>query len=264
MSKNCPVCGNKSNDSVKFCMSCGFSFPKEEDDNATVAVNMGSNTAQAQMPQNVSAQPQWQPPQGAPVQNQWQAPQGAPVQNQWQVPQGAPAQNQWQAPQGAPAQNQWQAPQEAPKQALGMGWFKFLIYFALFAGAILNFASGINMLTGNIYGADAKEIYNFYGDGLKTLDVVVGILCIAVAGFGVFTRFRLSGFYKNAIIVLIVFYSAVTVVNLIYIIGIYAVLPDFVTRQVDVTSYSTQIGTSIGMGVANYMYFNKRKELFVN
>ena len=60
-----------------------------------------------------------------------------------------------------------------------MGWHKFLIYFGLWAGAIINAIFGINYITGITYqseGLDSTQIDNLYRniDGLKAADVIYG------------------------------------------------------------------------------------------
>ena len=74
-----------------------------------------------------------------------------------------------------------------------MRWFKFLIYFSLFAGALLNLGNAVIYLTGSGYDGKADLVWAFF-DGLKGLDTFMGIACILIAIFQVFTRFKLSSF----------------------------------------------------------------------
>ena len=61
---------------------------------------------------------------------------------------------------------------------LGMKWYKFLIYFALFAGAFVNFIYGINYISGGIYVVEtnglttADTVYKLYGVGLQVVDIL--------------------------------------------------------------------------------------------
>ena len=77
--------------------------------------------------------------------------------------------------------SQVSAPVAEPTAQFGMKWYKFLIYFALFLGAVVNFINGVNYLTGNIYfvqsggEATAEMIYAFFGSSLKTIDIIFGI-----------------------------------------------------------------------------------------
>lgn len=149
-----------------------------------------------------------------------------------------------------------------PENAIqpSMKWYKFLIYFALFAGAVANVITGLTHITGSVYnddGVTADMVYAVF-TGLKTIDVIFGILLFAVAGFTIYTRFRLAKFKANAPMCLYIIYGANAVISLVYCIAVYAV------TKVN-TIESGNIGSIAGAAVAiviNYTYFNKRKMLF--
>lgn len=44
-----------------------------------------------------------------------------------------------------------------------MKWYKFVIYFQLFAAAVFNVGAGIIFFTGSHYGLDSFELKLFYG-----------------------------------------------------------------------------------------------------
>lgn len=152
------------------------------------------------------------------------------------------------------------APQSA---ALGMGWFKFLIYFALFAGAVLNAYTAIQMLTGSMYGEYKEAVYLVYKD-LKSVDTIIGAATLALAAFGFYTRFRLSGFHINGPKMLTYTYVLSAVVGAAYFIGISSVLPEEVMELVDTTQMLSSAVVSFVMIFVNKAYFDKRKHLFVN
>ena len=143
-----------------------------------------------------------------------------------------------------------------------MKWFKFIIYFGLFAGALVNFLSGFSLLTGSIYEGDAELVYAFF-DELESIDTLVGIALIALAAFGVFVRFRLSGFYQNGPALLNATYIAAIVISIVYLMGVSSVLGDF-AEGMDFSSYISSVVSSIAMVIINTIYFKKRKHLFVN
>ena len=151
----------------------------------------------------------------------------------------------------------------AAKPALPMGWYKFLIYFALFAGAILNVISGVSMLTGTQYaqyGVNAQTIYRFY-NGLEGLDMLMGVLFVVLAVLGIVTRFQLAGYKKSGPMLLVALYGANAVVSLIYVIGFSSIVgSDLLGFSSDFSS----IAVSVAMAFANYKYFKKRGHLFVN
>ena len=90
-----------------------------------------------------------------------------------------PGSNQYPVNQQYPMNNQY-----VPGNQYPMKWYKFLIYFALFAGAVLNAISGIQMLTGAHYGGVADYVYAIF-DGLQIVDVLMGLATLALAGFGI-------------------------------------------------------------------------------
>lgn len=171
--------------------------------------------------------------------------------------------------------SQQETAQEYPQQAeypkepvgpqapeLGMKWFKFLIWFSLFFGALLNLGEGIMALTGGHYamaGGDPAFIYDYYGNGLRACDMLYGIVIIVLAAFMVYTRFRLSRFRKNGPTCLYVVYAAVAACSLIYILLASAVVGESLLDSSTVTS----IVTSCIMIAVNVTYFNKRKHMFI-
>lgn len=144
----------------------------------------------------------------------------------------------------------------------GMGWFKFLIYFALFFGAFVNLMTGISFLTGSIYGGDAEWVYAVY-DGLQSLDMILGCVLICIAAFGVFVRFRLSGYYRNGPAMLMGLYGGVVLFDLVYIVGVGMILPEYVMEEIDFTSTYSAMITGVIMIFVNRVYFKKREHLFV-
>lgn len=147
-----------------------------------------------------------------------------------------------------------------------MKWFKFLIYFSLWAGAVLNVINGIQMLTGTQYG-DAYTVSLVYAtyDGLKEIDCIVGFLYLVLAVFAIYTRFRLAGFHENGPKMLMVMYAASAAIAVFYHIGTYIVLPADVVGSLEYV-VGQIVGGIIGAVVAiivNHIYFKKRQHLFV-
>ena len=71
-----------------------------------------------------------------------------------------------------------------------MNWYKFVIYFALFASAVLNGITGIMHLTGGYWsaqGVEAEWIYAVFS-GLQVVDIFVGIASLVLAAFAIVTR----------------------------------------------------------------------------
>ena len=149
------------------------------------------------------------------------------------------------------------------QNVLPMKWYKFLIYFALIAGAIVNFATGITMVTGSVYevqsGVSADTVYSMY-DGLKTIDVIYGLALFAVAILGFVTRSKLANYKADGPKFVYMVYGISAVVVLLYNIFVGAVTGLNVFNASVVTSFIVQLV----MIWANMKYFGKRAHLFVN
>lgn len=158
-------------------------------------------------------------------------------------------------------------PMQPPVQAYPMAWFKFLIYFAIIAGAIINCIGGILSFTGAQYGSalEAKLVYAVF-PSLKTLDIFFAIACIALAVFGFYVRSRLAKFCANGPKMVLALYAASGIISFVYCIAAAGILSDALvldTSELILEGVMTLI-VSIVMIIINRVYFNKRKALFVN
>lgn len=157
-----------------------------------------------------------------------------------------------------------------------MKWYKFLIYFDLIAGFILNIIGGLGRVTGfYLYGVYGEDYYYYLeaiakeSPAFRWADVVFGLLTIGIAFLMIITRYRLNNYMKSGPLFLYLTYLSVIVVNILAFI-IYGVLIsrmsggfkyDFAMLRVYqiVNSITTLI-----ILICNIVYFRKRKELFVN
>lgn len=141
-----------------------------------------------------------------------------------------------------------------------MNWYKFLIYFALFASALLNVISGIMTMVGSQYQGLADYVYLYFGGGLKALDIIMGIIQIAIAALAILTRFSLAKFEAKGPKLVMLLYLVNAVVSLFYVVVASAI------TGMNLFDASTIISiiVSIAMLVANRVYFTKRQSLFVN
>ena len=156
-----------------------------------------------------------------------------------------------------------------PAKNYRMAWFKFIIYFQLFANAVvmvLNAASGI---FGLAYGDSAGIIYAVC-PMLKAVDVTYGILCLAFAVTAVLIRQRLAHYRKNAPVLYLSFVGVVMASGLIYTFAALAALGTISASVMETGAAgiaANVLGAVVGAAVffpLNYVYFNKRKELFIN
>ncbi len=133
--------------------------------------------------------------------------------------------------------------------------------------SILTFDSifGFNYITGGIYAVQtnaqvtAETVYSYYGGGLKALDIFYGIIMLAIAGFGIFARFRLTKYKADGPKCIYIIYVAGAALSIIYNIALFAVTG---LNEIFSVSSITSIITSALFVFLNYKYFTKRKDLF--
>ena len=168
----CGNCGNQVQDGQLTCPFCGAYI------GAGAQVNQQQNMYNQQGTYNQAPQQN--------MYNQQETYNQAPQQNMY---------NQQETYNQAPQQG---VQQYAAQPALGMKWFKFVIYFQLFVAAISGFWNGWRLMSGSIYGLDADDltyVYNYF-PGLKGVDTIIGICFIALGIFALVTRFILADFKK--------------------------------------------------------------------
>ena len=158
-----------------------------------------------------------------------------------------------------------------PQSDLGMNWYKFIIWFWLFAAALMEFGAAITLFTGGLYGGYASYAYAFLG-GLRALDMIFAVAFIALAVMALFVRQQLAGFKRGAPRLLYAFIAISCVASLIYLWGLMSIISSFasswglsfpVSSSLTIsTTLSVIIGCAIWL-VPNYIYFTKREHLFV-
>ena len=146
-------------------------------------------------------------------------------------------------------------------------WFKFLIYFALFFGAFYNFVMGMNYIMGTIYFTQtngqvtADMVYVTYGNTLKMLDIFYGIVLLVIAALGIVCRFKLAKYKKDGPKFVYLLYIAALLSSVIYTIGVAIITK--ASGTINLAFISGIIVQCIYL-YANYKYFARRSELFIN
>ena len=147
-----------------------------------------------------------------------------------------------------------------------MKWFKFIIYFQLFANAVLNLLLSIPFFTGAIYGSETELTYRLIPD-LKTADMIYASLMVIAAVFAIIVRFRLSGFHKDGPSLYYAVLAAQIGIVIFYMIASKAAIDKSILAnyiKIDYSSVYSSMFTNIAMIICNVTYFSKRKHLFVN
>lgn len=146
-----------------------------------------------------------------------------------------------------------------------MKWYKFLIYFGLFFGAFSNFVLGVCYLTGGIYSlqsggqVSSSTVYAMY-EGLKPFDIIYGLMLLAIAGYAIYTRYRLANYTLNAPKHVYIYYGIGACATLLY--NIFAcVATNTNTFTIWFFIQLIVIGDIIAL---NHVYFSKRNYMFVH
>lgn len=148
---------------------------------------------------------------------------------------------------------------EETKPEMPMKWFKFLIYFGLWVGALSNLGNGLGLLTGSVYDGMAAYVYTIYSS-LHSVDLIFGFAFLAVAAFTIVVRFKLAGFKKDGPTLLYTIYVINVVVGLAYALTVSSIIGE---PAVDSSFIGSLIG-SVTAVIVNMVYFKKRAHLFVN
>ena len=141
----------------------------------------------------------------------------------------------------------------------GMKWFKFIIYFQLWAGMLVNLVTAGKYFTGAYYEGNAEMVYRFF-PALQPLDIVMGVFCLALAVYAVVVQRALAKFRAKGPMMYYLMYIVNTAVTVLYlIIGSIIIGQSAFTAEV-----AGSIIGSLVMIFINIPYFNNRKHLFVN
>ncbi|MBR5524763.1 MAG: zinc ribbon domain-containing protein [Clostridia bacterium] len=158
-------------------------------------------------------------------------------------------------------------PPEPP--ALPMKWFKFLIYFSLFAAFVMNLIYGLNYITGGIYtiqtGVEASTVYNVF-PVMKGVDIAFGLCQIGVAVYCLIVRQALAQYKANGPRLLLGLYAIQMIASLLYEIACAVVVSTAGTPLVVASVIGSCVG-AIAAGLilisCNHIYFKKRAHLFI-
>ena len=241
----CTHCGNQIPEGAKFCTFCG------------------AQLAAAQQPEEPQSQPQPQPqqqPQQQQPYGQQQQPYGQQQQPYGQQQQPYGQQPPYGQPYGAPG---YQDP-NARFNGFPMKWHKFLVYFALWLGAIGNLVTGIQVLTGAQYDGYAEGVWELI-PGLHVADIIYGIVILVLVVLQIDAAVKLLGLKRGAPKFLIAMYVVNLVSSVLYTIASIIILRDYGASVGDILTASliSSLVVSVLMILANAVYYKKRESLFI-
>jgi len=155
-------------------------------------------------------------------------------------------------------------PLTPPKPSIpepSMKWHKFLIYFALWASAILNGISAFATALGLHYGSMeiGSMVYDMF-PMMRPADIVYGLLLAFIAVYSIMTRFALAGFKEKGPAMLLRIRIFGVVIGLIY--------PLLASICTELPFGEMLEAPSLIAGIAMYFfdrsYYGKRRHMFVN
>ncbi len=143
-------------------------------------------------------------------------------------------------------------------QKYNMKWYKFIVYFALFFSAAVNLISAIMCFSGF---SQTNMLYHEY-PAFIAMDMIYGLLLIGISVFALVTRNDLYFMKKRGPKLLCVFYAINAVMNLLYIVIASIILKNTELLSKSIWLIISILGSAL-MIVLNWIYFNKRKDIFV-
>lgn len=138
-----------------------------------------------------------------------------------------------------------------------MKWHNFLIYFSLWAGAVLNIIGAYST-----YSQDSNYLHAFF-EKLKVVDILYIVAAIIIAVFLIYTRFQLAGFKVGAPKKLTLCYVLSIIVSLGYVLGVSSAT-GINLSDLNLGNTIVSVITGIVMIIINNIYYGKRASMFVN
>lgn len=143
-----------------------------------------------------------------------------------------------------------------------MKWYKFVIYFQLFAAVVMAVGSGVMFFQGTHYNTDginASMVYSLYSE-LKILDVIVGFSQFCIAGFAIYTRQMLRYFKRQGPSLYLAFMILNAIITFVYLLMV-SVITGMALFNLSMLLILLSYVVVI---VLNCVYFGKRRSLFIN
>ncbi len=142
-----------------------------------------------------------------------------------------------------------------------MKFYKFMIYFSLFAAAVVSYISGLTLVTGLQYGGLADQVYAVF-PMMKMIDIIYGLFTFGYATYVIFVRQALAKYKIDAPKMVSIMYIVNLASAIIYVILISLVsqISIFELLMEDICS----LLSTIIFWVITTIYFNKREHLFIN
>ena len=146
---------------------------------------------------------------------------------------------------------------------LPMKWHKFLIYFALWAGAIVNGISGIQMLSNALNPNSLMWGLRGLSTGLRAFYIVSGVFSFGLGVFQICTRMSLARLSRRGPRMAVWNYALSFILNALLILLASVLFGMPINALMDWTMWMILIEGAL-MTWANQVYYRKRAAMFVN
>lgn len=273
----CPQCGAPTGEGARFCVHCGTSLEGITSAPAPAAapVTPAPPTPVPPVPAPEPAAPPAPEPAAAPPTPPEPEPVAPPApEPAAPVPPVPPAPNPAgpPVPQGASGVPRPQPqPQQQPipqfssyppqDQGMPMKWYKFIVWVQLFLAAFGMATTGIMAATGLQYEGSASLVYAYF-PSLRAVDILMGLLCIAIAAACIYVRQELVKFKRGSVEHYLAVLASFAGVQLLYYLALSAIV-GFDLDDSTVTVVATLVSIAV-MAVLSKVYFDKRRHLFCN
>lgn len=216
----CPKCGKElENNSLVFCPYCGTRIEKQGSQQ-----NAGYQQPNPQQSENYQQPNPYQQSGNYQQPNPYQQSGNYQQTNPYQQPGNYQQPNPYQQPGNYQQPNQYWQPGTFPQQGmyqqmeLPMNWYKFVIYFMLFANAVFGIIGAIGYFSGSTTSSlaegmvSAEWIYAMY-PALRWLMYFMGVVSLGTAVLAIIDRQWLAHFDKRGIAALAALYILGIAIN---------------------------------------------------
>ena len=149
------------------------------------------------------------------------------------------------------------------ENTMPLKWHKFLIYFSLWVDAIQTLRYSVAFFTGAVYGEVGRRFYQVF-PAMQLVDGTYGLVLVGVSAFQIYTRFQLAAFKRNAPQKLLILSALSPVIQWPYLIILSTVTGVALSNVHSLSRFISELAGAVIFVVLNKIYYDKRKELFVN
>lgn len=161
-------------------------------------------------------------------------------------------------------------------QKTPMKWYKFLIYFSLFASAFISLVSGISQIAGALSVTNNPFLleqphFAKFDNAVKYINITYGLLLFGMCALAIITRQSLAKYKRSGPTLLYIFYVSDFILTNLHAAAYYIaaqtvdfINPSAITEIFSLDEFVTSFLSLAVLVSLNYIYFKKRERLFIN